>query len=139
MSITEIAATDVVTVSRDDDVASVVAEMANNDVGMVVVVEDNKPVGIVTDRKIALSVQETEDVANQQVSSLMTEDPITVAEDSNVFETITKLSDAAIRRAPVVDDQNQLTGVISVDDIIVLLAAELGNVSDIIEAQSPRF
>lgn len=45
-------------------------------------------------------------------------------------------SDEAIRRLPIVDDGGTLTGIITLDDLLVVSAAELSNASDVIEQQA---
>lgn len=138
VTVSDLAATDVVTARPDDPVTDVVRKMATEDVGAVVVVQRDRPVGIVTDRKIALALGDTPDISRMQVSDLMTEDVFTVSENTNVFDLMRKLSDRGVRRAPVVDDQGNLRGIVSLDDAIVLLAEEFHNVSQIIRKQSPR-
>lgn len=138
MTISEIATEDVVTVDPDTEVPAIVAEMAENEVGTVVIAEGDEPVSIVSDRKIAMAIDETEDVGELRADDVMTEDLVTVREDDGVFEVIQTMSDAAIRRIPVVDDQGALVGIISLDDVIVLLSTELGNASDVIQEQAGR-
>lgn len=141
MTLEEIIETDVVTAERDTTIEEIVDRMANRSVGSVVIVEENKPVGVVTDRKIALALRETPDITNKQAADIMTgeDDLITVTGDTGIFEVIRTLGDAGIRRVPVVDDQENLEGIISLDDILVMLIAEFDNVSDVIEKQSQRF
>lgn len=135
MAIMDIAQTDVVTASAETDVTSIVAKMSDADIGTVVVTEDETPTGLVTDRKIALALEEMPDIADRSVEEIMTEDLITVTEDTGIFEVLQVLGDEAIRRVPIVDDQETLQGIVSLDDILVLLAAEFGNASDVIEKQ----
>lgn len=138
MTVRNLVATDIVTARPDSPVTEVVQKMATEDVGSVVIVQHDRPVGIVTDRKITLALNETPDVSRIQVGDLMTEDVFTVSENTNVFDLIRKLSDRGVRRAPVVDDQGNLRGIVSLDDVIVLLAEEFHNVGQIIRKQSPR-
>ncbi|WP_254765703.1 CBS domain-containing protein [Salinilacihabitans rarus] len=139
MAVQQIAEPDVVTAHRDDGVEDVVEKMATENVGSVVIVEDGSPVGIVTDRTIALSIREVDDVADQTVDDLMAADLATVSADAGVFDVIRTLSDEGVRRVPVVDDGGSLEGIVSLDDLIVLLADEFGGISTVIEQQAPRF
>jgi CBS domain-containing protein len=138
VTVSDLVATDIVTAHPDDAVTDVVHKMATEDVGSVVIVQRDRPVGIVTDRKITLALREKPDVSRMQVSDLMTEDLFTVSENTNAFDLIRNLSDRGIRRAPVVDEQENLQGIVSLDDVIVLLAEEFHNVGQIIRKQSPR-
>ncbi|MFC4553253.1 MULTISPECIES: CBS domain-containing protein [Halorussus] len=139
VTIGEIAATDVVTARPDTPVTELVGKMARESVGSIVIVQQNRPVGIVTDRSIALKLEDNPDVSRLRAGDVMSEDLFTVREDENIFEVTRNLGDRGVRRAPVVDDQGTLRGIVSLDDITVLLTEEFENVSRIIEAQSPRY
>lgn len=135
--IEEIVQTDVVTAERDTPIATVVAEMAEKDVGSVVVVEDEKPVGIITDRTIALALETTPDVSELIADDLLSEEIVTGTSEMSIFDALRLLEDEEIRRLPIVED-DALKGIITLDDILVLLGAELENATSIIKAQSPR-
>lgn len=139
VTVSDVAATEVVTVQPDASVSEMVQKMSREDVGSVVVAEGNRPIGIVTDRKIALALGETGDASQLQATDLMSEDLFTVPEGANIFDLVRRLSDKGVRRIPVVGDRGDLKGIVSLDDVIVLLAEEFYNVSHIIRQQSPRF
>lgn len=139
VTVHDIVETDVVTAERDTPIQTVVAMMAEEDVGTVVVVEDDRPVGIITDRKVAMALEETPDISSMAAVDLMTENLVTVTEDENVMDVVQTMSDEGIRRVPVVNDDGELEGIISLDDILVLLAGELGNVGEVVRKQAPRF
>lgn len=130
--------TDVATVERSTPVATVVAQMAEEDVGSVVVVEDDAPVGIITDRSIALGLETDPDIADRTAEDIHTGDTVTGDTDLSVFDALRRLEEEQIRRLPIVDDDGALAGIVTLDDILVLLGTELGNAVSIIEAQSPR-
>jgi CBS domain-containing protein len=135
----DIAETDVVTADRDDPLTGIVERMAQEDVGTVVIEEDGRPIGLVTDRKIALSLTDRTDISDMTAGDVMTEDLVTVSEDTTVFDVTRTLGDHAIRRAPVVDEDGKLTGIVSIDDMLVLLATEMDQLGDVIERQIERF
>lgn len=139
VTVDEIVQTDVVTAQRDTPISTVVAQMAEADVGSVVVVSDDEPVGILTDRKIALALESDPDVASREASDLVSGDLVTATTDDSVFDAIQRISEATIRRLPIVDDDGRLEGIVTLDDILVLLGDELKNATDVIESQSPRF
>ena len=116
----EIVEEDVVTAERDTPISTVVAKMAEKGVGSVVVVENDQPVGIITDRKIALSLEGTPDIANKQAGDLIGGDLITATTSMSIFDALQQLSDEKIRRLPIVDDNGNLQGIITLDDILVL-------------------
>lgn len=130
--------TEVVTAERDTPVATVVAEMAERNVGSVVVVEDGSPVGIVTDRRIALALETTPDVGERDVDEVMAEDVVTGSTEMSVPEALERLSEAGVRRLPIVDEDGELAGILTVDDVLLLFSEGLGDVADIVRDQSPR-
>lgn len=139
VSLDEIIQTDVVTAEEDTDVREVIQQMEQQDVGSVVVVDDDQqPQGVVTDRKIALSLQETPNIIEQTADELVEGDVTTGDTEMTVFEAINELSEDSIRRLPVTDEDGNLVGIVTLDDIIVLLATEMDTAADIIETQSPR-
>ena len=138
-NIEQILQTDVETVQEDTPVATAVAEMESADVGSVVVLdEEQSPAGVLTDRKVALSVEEMPDVGKREVRELVDSDPVTGTADMNVYDVVQLLNDHSIRRLPIVDETGELEGIITLDDIIVLLATEFNAMAEIIKAQSPR-
>lgn len=140
VEVSEVLRTDVVTVERSTPIATVVAEMAEKDVGSVVVVEGEAPVGILTDREIALALETDPDVADRTAVDLLREDRdlVTGNTDMSVFDALRQLSDAQVRRLPIVDEDGSLRGIVTLDDVLVRLGTELETATSIIGAQSPR-
>lgn len=114
--------------------------MADANVGSVVVLENDTPVAVLTDRKIALNIPQLDDPASTQVDELVSESElVTGTLQMTLFEALDQLSEANVRRLPIVDEEEgTLEGIVTLDDIIVLLTSELGKVGDIVQAQSPR-
>ncbi|HMB49632.1 CBS domain-containing protein [Natronoarchaeum rubrum] len=139
MTVDQIAREEVVTATREDGAAAIAERMAEADVGAVVITEGDEPAGIVTDRQIATTVGADGTVADLDATDLMTADPVTVGTDAAPFELVQTFSDAGVRRLPVVDGDGALAGIVSLDDLLVLLANEFADVGDVLEAQSPRF
>lgn len=126
----------VVTVKEETAVPQIVETMDKRGVGSVVVEEDDEPVGIVTDRDIALSLRESPDVEKLVARDVMTPDPVTIEAGTDVFHIISELDEAGVRRAPIVDEGGKLDGFVSLDDILLLLGREAGGVADLIEDQT---
>lgn len=135
----DIAATDVITSARADSISDVAAKMRDEEVGSVVVVEEELPVGIVTDRQLALGLADDPEIGHETVDEVMTRDVETILESATVFQAAQTLSEAGIRRAPVVDADGELVGVLSLDDILYVIEEEFDTAEDVLEAQSPRF
>lgn len=130
---------DVVAAGPAAPVAEVAGLMREENVGSVVVVEGNAPVGIVTDRDLTVDVLAAgTDPATVTAEDVMTADPETIDVDAGVFDLVTAMCDASVRRMPVVDG-DELAGIIALDDLIVLLARELDNLAGVIAAESPPY
>lgn len=134
----EIVETEVIKAKPATPIRSVVSMMAKEGVGSVVVVEDDEPIGILTDRKIALAIESTPNIAEKSAEAFLSGTLVTGTTDMSVFDGLRQLEGAGVRRLPIVDDDGKLAGIITLDDILVLLGTELGNVTSIVKTQSPR-
>lgn len=139
MTVADIMREDVVTAPPDEPMHRVATRMREERVGCVVVLEDDAPVGIVTDRDVAVRLAADQlDPAAMTANDTMTEDPVTVEADSGVFDLCQLLGDEAVRRAPVVED-DELVGIVTLDDLTVLLTGEMGTLAGVIQAESPPY
>jgi CBS domain-containing protein len=104
--------------------------------GMVPIVEGGKPIGVVTDRDVALALGSRDDLVQCPVSEIMSKDVISVNASTPVEAVAEKFAGQGVRRLLVVDDAGLLVGVIGWKD----LTPELSNravgkmVSDVVEA-----
>jgi predicted transcriptional regulator len=140
MAVSTICTHPVATIARDADVLEAAARMREQHVGDLVVVEYRQdrclPVGILTDRDIVVSV-----VAKQieprtlTVGDIMSRQLLTVHEDNGIEFALREMRRAGVRRAPVVDANGGLTGVLSIDDVIDHVATALGHIADIIRLE----
>ncbi|MEO2065783.1 MAG: CBS domain-containing protein [Desulfurobacteriaceae bacterium] len=117
----------VVVIEPDDTVKLAAKRMQDKLVGALVVIEGDKPIGIITDRDIAVRVVGEGKGPETTVREVMTKDPITIREDASFFELTKTFRDAAVRRLIVVDKDGRLVGLISVDDVMELLTTEFAN------------
>jgi CBS domain-containing protein len=85
--------------------------------GAVPVVDGGKPIGIVTDRDVAMAVSTYPDLDRRSVSEIMTKDVITVAPDALLPEVAEKFAEQAVHRLLVVDAAGQLQGIIAWADL----------------------
>lgn len=113
--------------------------MNDRNVGTLVVLDNQqRPIGIVTDRDLALRVV-AKGLAPQSttVGQVMTECPETVGEDTSIEAALTVMRAGPYRRLPVVDDDGRLVGLVSVDDVLDLLAEEFSEVRQLLARESP--
>ncbi|MFC7225786.1 CBS domain-containing protein [Salinirubellus salinus] len=137
MTIDRLTRKDVVTATGDVSAADLARTMKERDVGSVVVVSDDRPIGVVTDRDLVLYVMATDrDPEEATARDLMSEDLFSVEAGDGVFAVMSRMADAGVRRVPVTE-AGELVGVVALDDLVVLLANELGNLAAVIEAEMP--
>lgn len=133
----DIMKTNVVTVPPSILVTEAATIMREENIGSLVVVGvDKELLGIITDRDIVVSV-----VANSKsplevlVGDVMTSELITVQENESIFEVLRVLGKNSIRRVPVMRG-GRLVGIVSVDDLIVLVVTELSNLASALSSTS---
>lgn len=136
MAIGEICNREVVTIRRKDSVTEAARAMRKHHVGSLVVVDENGkfgvvPVGIITDRDITVSVTALQlDPSTITVNEIMGETVMCVNETAGIAETVSLMRAKGVRRLPVVDEAGTLTGMVSADDLLSLLAEELSGLAD---------
>lgn len=108
----------VVTVKPDATVRQLLALLAENNVGALVVSADGSGVdGIVSERDVVRRLHENPDVLSAAVSSIMTADVHTCAPDSDLDEMMGTMTQRRIRHVPVVSD-GALVGIVSIGDVV---------------------
>jgi len=140
MTIRNLVRTDIVTASSDQSAGNLATLMKEENVGSVVIVEERRPVGIVTDRDLTVKVlEERADPREVTAGDVMTPGPVTAGMDDGVFDVIRAMRDAPARRMPVVSEDGTIAGIITLDDLLVLLADELEGLATVVEAESPPY
>jgi CBS domain-containing protein len=134
MTIGAICTKDVVAVTRGATVREAAMLMRARHVGDVVVMsaaDERVPVGIVTDRDIAIEVVGLGLSPEAAVESVMGAPLLTLREEDGLEEALAWMERRGVRRAPVIDGDGHLAGIVSTDDLVRLLARELTRVSDL--------
>lgn len=105
-------------VSQKDTIRDAARIMQRADTGVVPVVDGKKIVGMITDRDIVVRlVAEGKDPGSASVSDVMTRSVRTVKEDAPVNEVLDLMSNAQVRRVPVVNRNDEIVGIVSVRDL----------------------
>lgn len=130
MPISEICNREVVIVQPGDTVLEAAQLMRQYHVGNLVIVEERGgvrvPVGIITDRDLVMEIMAPEiDQSVITVGDLMVTELAAVKENAGVFETIEYMRSKGVRRVPVMGQSGALVGIITLDDLLELLAEEL--------------
>ncbi len=111
--------TDLRTCSPASSVLEAVLIFRDAETGIVPVMEDGKPVGVLTDRDVALALAEhQQELPNLPVRDLMTTDVTTIDASAPLEKALEVFSEAGVRRLLVVDRQGGLAGVLSWIDLL---------------------
>jgi CBS domain-containing protein len=132
-------AVDVVSAAKETPIRALARTMLDEELGDLVVAEGGKPVGIVTDRDIALAVARYDDLSQLTAEDVMTPDPVTIHEDATAVDLPATMAEGGIRRVPVVDDDGLLVGIATLDDVVATAGEMLDDVATVIELQSREF
>lgn len=119
-----------VKVAPNTPVDSVARTMREMHVGTVVVTDPmGTPLGVITDRDVACRVvAEGRDPRATEVSAVMSSPAATIRENARIEEAVVRMRELGVRRLPVVDGEGRLAGLVALDDLMVMLSAELHQV-----------
>lgn len=125
--------------ARDETVQVAAQRMHARKVGTLVVVnQENQPIGIVTDRDLTVKVlAEGKDGTQMTVGDVMTSCPKTVSEQTSLEDALVIMRAAPCRRLPVTDAGGNLVGLLSLDDVLELFAEEFYTISRLIHEEEP--
>ena len=124
-----------VTVAPDTTLAMAAKAMNDAGVGALVVVEDESPIGIVTDRDITVRATARRFPPDARIDSVMSTDLITAFAADDVSRALHVFDEHPIRRLPLVGDEGALVGMVSADDLLVNISGELAELVRPITAQ----
>jgi len=116
-TVAEIMSTPVVTTGPDATIATAAEQMRHRKVGSVVIVDDGRPIGILTERDLVRIAAAGADASSDPVGEWMTPDPDWVARGASVSDAFMSLAEHGYRHIPVVDDK-QLVGIVSMRDLM---------------------
>jgi CBS domain-containing protein len=117
MKVSEVMTRDVQTVRPDQRVQEAATFMLSADAGSIPVAEGDRLIGMITDRDIAVRGVARGYGPETPVRDLMTNDVICARIDEDIEEVASRMSEAQVRRLPVVDDQDKLCGIVSLGDL----------------------
>jgi CBS domain-containing protein len=124
-----------VTADPNDTIASVALAMQKHNVGSVVVVEDQRPVGIVTDRDLALAMGARGNSPQSPVQGIMAKTVRVIGGDTEMLTAVTYMKHYEVRRLPIVDRDGCVVGIVSMDDLLRLLSRELYRLGETITSE----
>ena len=143
MTIHETCNREVITIHRDEPVLEAAQLTRHYHVGSVIVIEKRNgrqiPVGIVTDRDLVVEVLATElDQTVITVGDIMAPEIFTIKESAGTAETIQLMRHKTTRRLPVVDNDGELVGMVTLDDMLELLSEELLDLAKLVRYEQKK-
>lgn len=119
-----------ITCESNATVLDVAKMMKEQNVGTVLVSEDGKPQGFITDRDLVVRCltngSDLSGLNSMQVSQVMSQPVYTIHEEASILDLIEEMGEKKVRRICVVDEAKKAVGVISMADIFELLSHEIG-------------
>ena len=115
-----------VTIEADRTVTDAAQLMDSRAVGALVVTDGGRLAGLVTDRDLATRGLARRVSPEARVDALMTTDPVTLPADADLRDAFPLFREHAIRRIVLVDGDRPL-GVVTVDDLLVDVVSDLGD------------
>lgn len=139
MALTDYCSHKPITIDPQASVLSALERMQEEGVGCVVVTEGGLPTGILTDRDAGLAVLARKlDPRAVRVAELMHQPVQTVRSDTPLGMAFSLLRTNRVRCLPVVDEAGHLVGVLTLDDLLRLVATEIGDLAEAIRRQFAR-
>ncbi len=114
--------------------------MLDRNVGSLVVVNERQvPIGIITDRDLTVrALAAGLDVATTTVGDVMTPEPAVAMETTAIEDVLRIMRSGPYRRVPVVDADERLVGLVTLDDILDLLSEEFNSIGKLLRKEGPE-
>jgi CBS domain-containing protein len=117
MAVTDVMNLKLVSVQPDESAQVAVVRMLESGVGSVLVCEDNRLLGIFTERDVLRLAGDASDLAHVRVGDVMTRDVLSLGPDDDVLAAARLMGEKRIRHVPVVEGGNVI-GVIGIRDVM---------------------
>jgi CBS domain-containing protein len=144
MSVGQFCNRETIIVRKQDSITEAAKLMRQHHVGCLVVVEENAsgtpaPIGIVTDRDLVIEIL-AEEVNPEEVTigDIMSSELVTAHENDRLWDTLQRMRIKGVRRIPVIDQHGALKGILTSDDLLEVLAGELGEMAKLINREMQR-
>jgi len=127
----------VCSVGPDETLREAALRMEKEGVGLLVVMEDERPRGVLTDRDVALRAAADGARAGEgPVRDAMSRPPVGIPADASLPDAAARLASSRLRRLLVTEGE-RVRGILSADDLVRLLASELADLGEVLQAQLP--
>ncbi|UXD21811.1 hypothetical protein IPA_08410 [Ignicoccus pacificus DSM 13166] len=124
IAVREVMSTPVAVIDADASIREAAKKMNELGIGSLVVVKDGEIVGIVTERDLVRAIAEGADL-DAPVSTIMSEEVYAVAPETSVLKALEMMRMHGVRHLPVVNENDELLGIVSLRDLAFAVAAEM--------------
>ncbi|MGE5152616.1 MAG: CBS domain-containing protein [Bdellovibrio bacteriovorus] len=113
------------TIKPDATVREALTEMSRRNVGALVVAEQGRVVGVISERDFARkAIIQDPCSLDSLVADLMVRDPHCVGPANTIAECMSQMTDKRIRHLPVLDEEGNLSGIVSIGDVVAGILSE---------------
>ena len=121
-------------IGSEATVAKAAKAMCHDEVGSVIILQNNKPIGIVTEEDIACKVVAKDlKPSTVHVNKIMSTPLITVSADKTVGDAAKMMVKHKVRRLPLIDEHNKVIGIVTVRDLLTVSNEQNDLLMDLIE------
>lgn len=125
MNIKEIMNSNVETITRTTSLQEAAELMQKENTGFLVIAENDEFIGTITDRDIVVrGIAEKLEIDTTAVQEIMTPNFLSCHEEHTVDEVANHMNEEHVQRMPVVNSDNQITGIVSIGDMAQHLSVE---------------
>jgi CBS domain-containing protein len=118
MKIKEVMSTTVEVVGTEDSLQDVAKKMLKSDCGCVIVIKDDRLIGMITDRDIAIRcIAEEHDPVSMNIEKIMTRDILYCRDTDDTDDVVRNMGENRVRRLPVLNAEKRLVGIVSLGDL----------------------
>jgi CBS domain-containing protein len=117
MKVSEVMTQDVCLCSPEDTIKDAAHTMADMDIGILPISKDDRLVGMVTDRDIAIRAVGEGKSPSTRIGEVMSKEVLYCFEDDDVEDILNNMSQMQVRRLPVLDRDKRLVGIVSISDL----------------------
>jgi CBS domain-containing protein len=136
MSIESLLSRPVSTLSSKATCAEAARRMRRQNIGSIVIEEDGAPIGILTDRDLTVRlVAEELDPSQVTVARVMSPFPVFLTPQRDLRSALDVMVEMGVRRLPAVNAKGRVIGIVSLDDILIELAGQLGKVRELLQVE----
>ena len=116
-------------ISPQNNIAEACQMLKEHNIGCLIVENEGKLCGILTDRDIAIRVTgEQREPRNTPVAEVMTRDPVRISVDKDLHHVTSLMHAYHVRRLPIVNGFDTTLGIVTLDDLIALFGNEMSEI-----------